>query len=140
MPDILHLLTINTNVSTVYKAITEKEGISGWWTKDNNAKPEANSIAEFNFGKKYHNEMRIIELIPNKKVAWKCEKADPEWVGTILMFDLEDQDDKTVLKFGHKDWREVTDFFASCNYQWGLYMTSLKNYCETGKGTPFDEL
>ena len=139
MPDIIHLVTINTSVSKVYKAITEKEGLSGWWTKDNTAKPEINSIAEFNFGKKYRNEMRIIELLPDKRVVWKCEQGDPEWIGTTLTFDLEDKGDKTILRFGHKNWREATDFFASCNYQWGWYMTSLKNYCETGKGNPFND-
>ena len=137
MPDIVHLVTINADTLAVYRAITEQKGLSNWWTRDTIAKPEINSIAEFKFGKKYHNKMRITELIPNKKVTWKCEQADPEWVGTTLVFDLKDIGDQTILRFAHKNWKETTDFFANCNYHWGWYMTSLKNYCETGKGTPY---
>jgi hypothetical protein len=41
---------------------------------------------------------------------------------------------------GLKNWREPTDFFASCNYHWGYYLRSLKLLLETGEGTPFKEL
>ena len=140
MPDILHLVNINVSVLNVYRAITEQDGLSNWWTRGTIAKPIINSIAEFNFGKKYQNKMKIIELLPNKRVVWKCEQADPEWVDTILVFDLEENGNKTILRFSHKNWKEATDFYANCNYNWGLYMTSLKKYCETGKGTPFKEV
>jgi hypothetical protein len=43
------------------------------------------------------------------------------------------------LRFTHGAWREMTDFFAACNYNWGFYMRSLKAYCETGKGQPFTQ-
>jgi len=119
MPDIVHLVTINADTLAVYRAITEQKGLSNWWTRDTIAKPEINGIAEFKFGKKYQNKMRITEIIPNKKVTWKCEQADPEWVGTTLVFDLEDKGDQTILRFAHKNWKEITDFFANCNYHWG---------------------
>ena len=51
--------------------------------------------------------------------------------------EIRNQGDTTVLRVTHGDWRDATDFCASCNYQWGRYMQSLKSYCETGKGEPF---
>ncbi len=65
------------------------------------------------------------------------DEAHPEWVGTVITFDLEADGDVTRLRFGHRDWRESNDFFASCNYQWGRYTESLKQYCETGVGNPW---
>ena len=139
MPNIKHQLTINVPASKVYKAVTETAGLKGWWTDGASAKPELGSIAVFDFGNRYHNEMRIKELDPDKKVSWLCEKGDKEWVGTGMVFSLDERNGKTVLTFEHKDWKEATDFFASCNYNWGWYLTSLKDYCEKGEGRPFSQ-
>jgi uncharacterized protein YndB with AHSA1/START domain len=137
MPDILHLVRIRAPVETVYGAITDQEGLRSWWTAETIAEPEVGSIAEFKFGERYHNKMRITKLDPCKAVEWVCIQAHEEWVGTRLTFDLEQMEDKVVLRFGHRDWRETTDYLANCNYNWGLYMKSLKSYCETGQGDPF---
>lgn len=139
MPNIKHYLSISSPVDKVYRAVTEQEGLAGWWTLETRAKPEVGFINEFKFGEKYLNKMRITEIQPNKRVSWLCIVGDKEWVGTKFIFDLEEKDGATILRFAQNDWKDETDFFASCNFRWGFYMQSLKNYCETGKGTPFGE-
>ena len=57
----------------------------------------------------------------------------------VFIFDLEEKGGNTILRFTHGNWKEETDFFAFCNYNWGYYMKSLAKYCEEGKGTPFRE-
>ncbi len=81
--------------------------------------------------------MKIVKLVPNRTVEWECIKGDNEWIGTNFVFNLEEKENETILKFTHAKWREETDFFASCNYHWGYYLRSVKLYCETGSGTPF---
>jgi uncharacterized protein YndB with AHSA1/START domain len=137
MPNIKHRLSIKAPATVVYKALTEQKGLTSWWTPQTSAVPEIGAVITFDFGEKYHNEMQITDLVPNRHVSWKCLKGDEEWVGTRFTFDLEESDEDTVLQFGHLDWRDETAFYASCNYNWGYYMMSLKSYCETGKGTPF---
>lgn len=137
MYDIKHLVTIDAPISVVYMALTEQEGLAGWWTTDTVANPRVGSIAGFRFGDQYHNTMRIEVLEPDSRVEWVCLDGNPEWVDTTIVFALEAQDGSTVLRFTHGAWREMTDFFGACNYNWGFYMRSLKAYCETGKGTPF---
>jgi hypothetical protein len=83
--------------------------------------------------------MEITNLEPDKKLEWECLEGDKEWIGTTFLFDLEEKDESTILRFSHNNWKEDTDFFASCNYNWGYYLKSLKQYCETGEGTPFSE-
>jgi len=83
--------------------------------------------------------MRIDGLEQDSRVEWACLDGDPSWVETTIVFDLENREGSTVLRFSHANWREMTDFFAACNYQWGFYMRSLKSYCETGKGQPFSQ-
>jgi len=139
MTEIQHLLHINTPVTKVYKAITEEEGLKNWWTIDSSAAPEEGAIIEFNFGDRYHNKMKVVRLQPDQKVEWICLVGDSEWIDTTFVFDLELKENKTILRFTHGNWREPTDFFASCNYHWGYYMRSLKLYCETGNGTPYTD-
>ncbi len=137
MPNIKHYLNINAPVEVVFKAITEQEGLSKWWTEETVASVKLNSVAEFKFGDLYQCKMNVSNLLPGKKVEWKCVDGADEWIGTSIVFEMEEDEGNTVLKFSHSGWKEETDFFARCNYNWAWYMTSLKNYCETGKGTPF---
>lgn len=136
MADILHLLNIKTNSEKVFDAITTREGLSNWWTTATEARPELGSIVTFRFRPSYYNEMKIVNLEKNEKVEWECIKGDPQWIGTKLIFNIESQNNATILRFFHTGWKEATDFFAACNYHWGLYLKSLKTYLETGKGNP----
>ncbi|MDX1641723.1 MAG: SRPBCC domain-containing protein [Balneolaceae bacterium] len=137
MVHIRHNLIIDAPPENVYKAITTKGGIQNWWTDDTEIEPIIGSIATFNFGDRYHNEMKIVDIQPNKRVEWLCIEADAEWIDTTIIFEIEEKDRKAFLRFAHNNWKNQNDFYAHCNYQWGRYMNSLKCYCETGKGNPF---
>jgi len=139
MAEIKHLIVINAPAAVVYRALTEQRGLAGWWTVQTVATPVVGSIAQFRFGDRYHDEMRIVRLDEAKRVEWVCVADDKEWVDTTFVFDLDEAEGVTTVRFCHGNWRTATDFFASCNTHWGHYMMSLKNYCETGVGEPFDE-
>ncbi len=139
MNAIKHFLLIKAPPDKIYQALTTQEGISNWWTSQNKISGKVGDTNIFDFGSRYHNEMEIIQLEQDIKVEWSCRVGDNEWVGTNILFSMEELEDSTALRFSHYNWREETDFFASCNYQWGYYLMSLKLYCETGKGMPFKE-
>jgi uncharacterized protein YndB with AHSA1/START domain len=137
MANIKHYLIIKAPPEKVYMAVTTTEGIKGWWTLDTIVDEKVGGVAEFIFGERYHNKMQITVLEQNKRVEWKCFKGDKEWIDTTFEFDIEENGMDTVLRFTHGNWKEETDFFAHCNYQWSYYMRSLASYCEKGEGTPF---
>ena len=137
MAEIRHYLVIHAPLEKVYRAISEQQGLAAWWTDEVVADPKINALAEFNFDEKYHNKMIITGLKENEQVIWRCQEGDPEWIDTTFSFDLEKSEQDTILRFCHGNWRETTDFYASCNYHWGYYLGSLKKYCEDGKGYPF---
>jgi uncharacterized protein YndB with AHSA1/START domain len=139
MAEIKHLIHINAPAAKVYKAITEEDGLKNWWTHQTVATPKEGAVIEFRFGDRYHDKMKIVKLQSDKKVEWLCLHGESEWIDTTFFFDLESKDDLTILRFTHGNWRESTDFFASCNYHWGYYLRSLKLLLETGEGTPFHE-
>lgn len=137
MPDIQHSLLIHSNKEKVYNAIATQEGVHNWWTVQAKIRSEIGGKAEFRFGEEYLIIVEITELVPHVKVGWKCQEGDKQWVGTNFSFELDEQNGNTTLCFGHLNWESQTEFFAHCNFQWGKYLMSLKNYCESGKGQPF---
>jgi uncharacterized protein YndB with AHSA1/START domain len=136
MADIRHNVVIKAPVEKIYNAITTQEGLASWWTTDTIAKPEVGFLNIFVFGK-FRNEMKVTELVHNKKVAWECTQSIQEWIGTYISFELEEKDNHTLLRFVHGAWKEVTDTFAGCNYDWASSIASLKSLCEKGTGTPY---
>lgn len=137
MKSICHRLSIETPVEKVYGALTTQEGLSGWWSPETTAKPEVGSIATFAFGNIVVKEMKIEELKPLRRVSWLCIKGWEDWIGTTTTFELEPHDKKTLLSFHHDGWMEYTPSFASCSYDWAMFLRSLKFLCETGKGLPY---
>ena len=135
MEAIRHNLVIKVTPDKIFNAITTEEGIKGWWAKQTIAKPEIGFVNIFTFGK-FRNEFKVTELVPDRKVEWECISSIEEWIGTTVSFNLEEKDGKTIVRFAHSGWKEATDMFANCNYDWAQFLKSLKLLCETGTGTP----
>ena len=137
MINIWHRFVINATPETVYQALTTQAGLAGWWTPTAEAKPETGSIARFPFGPDYHKEMEVTKLKPFEQVQWRCLTGYDDWMGTTLTFDMAPHQNGTLLFFHHDGWKEYTPGFASCNYDWAMFLRSLKLLCETGKGLPY---
>jgi uncharacterized protein YndB with AHSA1/START domain len=130
MPDIRHLVFIDSTPEKIYEAITTQRGIASWWSIHNNAKPEAGSVYRISFGGNYYKEIKIAELVPNKKVTWEILHADQEWLNTKVTFDVSMGTRSAELRFNHSGWKDYTDLFAQCNHDWGVYLENLKDYSE----------
>lgn len=131
-----HFIDIETNWKKVMECFLGVEGIKGWWTQDARLHSTSPKIYALNFGSEYHNKMQV-EKESENFVQWRCIEGAEEWKGTSLKFNVEQvSENESILRFQHDEWREPTDFFASCNTIWGYYMESIKSYCEQGKGTP----
>ena len=136
MGSIRHSVDIDAAPSKVYRAVTEEEGLRGWWTRMAHAVPEVGHMNDFPFASGDHNAMRVAALVPDARVEWECVEGSPEWVGTRVVFEMVGADGGTRLAFTHADWREDTHFFRMCRKAWEWYMASLQQFCETGEGTP----
>ena len=134
METIYHQILIKGTPEVVFKAITTQEGISKWWLADCKVKPKLGFINEFRYQGHFINKMEIIVLQKNQKVEWKCLQSDPQWIGTHVIFEISKHLNLVKLNFRQTNWKEQTEFFATCNYHWGRHLTMLKSYCETGIG------
>lgn len=80
--------------------------------------------------------MEVQELNAPKDVRWRCVEGPDEWIGTDITFQLSEQDNQTIVLFGHRNWREVVEGMYHCSMKWATFLLSLREYVETGKGKP----
>lgn len=139
MPDIRHLVFTKSTPEKIYAAVTTQKGIASWWSVTNNATPEEGSVYRIYFGSDYYKEIKVVELVPNKKVTWEVLDAHPEWVNTRIIFDISMGNSGAELRFSHSGWKDYTDMFAQCSHHWGLFLQNLKAYAERNKAFAMDE-
>jgi len=122
---------IKAPASTVYEALTTEKGLGEVWTNKLNVKPEVGFVNEFDFNEETLTKMKILELNKNESILWECVESDPEWVGTKVSFRLEEKNGVTTLFLKHSGWRELTEYYRWCNYNWSMFLKRLKEYCES---------
>ena len=136
MVDIEHINCLKAPASTVYHALTTEEGLGNVWTKKLTVKAEIGFISEFDFDEGYLTKLKTVELQENQKVVWECVESDKEWIGTKIFIALLERDGITTIILKHVGWRELTEFYRWCNYNWALFLFRLKNYCENRTEIP----
>lgn len=138
MPDILHRFGVEAPSSAVYSRLATTDGLQQWWTNDVRGSSAVGDRVSFHFGgPDRFFTMQVLELEPDKRVAWRCVDGPPEWIDTDVTFELSADDDETVIMFGHRGWREPVDFMNHCSSKWASYLFSLKDDLERGDGRPF---
>jgi uncharacterized protein YndB with AHSA1/START domain len=141
MVNIIHRIGIKSSPVSVYKAISTIEGLGNWWTEEVEGDEQVGGKIKFTFRTKTGEikgqmVMEVQELNPQKNVRWRCVEGPDEWIGTDITFELSQQDDQIIIIFGHRNWREAIDFTAHCSMKWAVFLLSLREYVETGKGKP----
>ncbi|MCC5878319.1 MAG: SRPBCC domain-containing protein [Idiomarina sp.] len=135
--NIEHIQYVKAPVSKVYEALTSQEGLAKIWTQELTFKAKVGAVNKFRFGDETPTKMEITKLIPKENMEWLCVESDPEWIGTRVCFELSEANGKTGVILRHADWRELTNFYRFCNYNWAMFLLSLKEYCEAGGGTNY---
>lgn len=139
MSGINHQVGIKASADDVFKTLTERGKLAQWWTTDTRGSGEqVGDTLEFWFNN-FHQEFTVTELAPGKRVAWKSPAAQGcgEWEGTEISFDLSTDEKQTMLQFRHSGWKESTNFQGHCSMRWAVFLLSLKDVLEKGKGRPF---
>jgi uncharacterized protein YndB with AHSA1/START domain len=141
MADIIHRIGIKASRKQVYTALSAINGLANWWTNETEGEEQTGGKIQFTFRSKEGEVkgimiMQVEELEPGTRVRWRCVDGPPEWIGTIVTFDLSEQDGQTIILFGHRNWAEAVEFMAHCSMKWAVFLLSLREYVETGKGRP----
>jgi len=141
MVDITHRIGIRSSADQVYKALSTIQGLANWWTEEVEGEEKIGGRIKFTFRSeagdvKGQMVMEVLELTQQQAVRWQCVDGPAEWIGTSITFDLSQQDDQIIIIFGHRNWREGIEFTAHCSMKWAVFLLSLREYVEKGKGKP----
>jgi uncharacterized protein YndB with AHSA1/START domain len=140
MAEIIHRVGFKASADKVFRALSTIEGLAGWWTENTKDVSEVGKTITFQF----HDpkgatigkfEMEVLKQEPFKKIQWTCKSGPTEWVGTDITFALKQENDFTIVLFGHRNWKESVEFTAHCSTKWAVFLMSLKELIETGKGS-----
>jgi uncharacterized protein YndB with AHSA1/START domain len=136
MVSIEHLFHIAAPQEQVFQAISTLEGLRQWWTANTQGSTGVGDTLQFRFGA-MGPDMKVVSLSPGAKVEWECTQGFPDWVGTRITIALDQNEGKTRVRFSHLGWKLANDPYAASNFSWGRYLESLRQFCQTGKGSPF---
>lgn len=134
---IKHLFHINAPREDVFNAITSIEGLSNWWTTQSVGEASLGGSIQFDFGEFAGPKMEVTQAKNAESVSWKCVASEHGWLGHIFTFFLDENEGKTRVRFTHDGWEDNGDFYAACNFSWGRYLESLRQYCQTGVGEAY---
>jgi uncharacterized protein YndB with AHSA1/START domain len=138
MKKIIHVLSIDAPRTDVFSAIGTGEGLSSWWSTRVEAAESIGGEIRFTFTKNFNPVMEITDKKRDERIEWKCTAGHEPWRDNRFTFALEDVDGRVRLTFTQEYAKELSDVdYGTYNFNWGYYLNSLKQYCETGRGMPY---
>ena len=141
MKKIHHVLDVASPVSSVWPALTEKDGLSQWWSTQVVAGPPSiGTLIHFTFGGDFNPVMEITDLEERHCLGWRCIDGHANWNDNNFTFELVPRDDNMCrLRFTQDYAVELSDDdYGIYNFNWGYYLESLRLFCTTGQGKPYD--
>lgn len=129
MSDIKHLIQIDAAPPLVHSLVASGNGFAKWWAADVTEDKTSGNVELGFFNRATVYGLHPIQIAAPRQAHWLCQTGK-EWSGTRLLFDLAEQNGKTLLRFTHADWQAETDYFVSCTTTWGELMFRIKAVAE----------
>ena len=138
--DFTTTIVVDQTPEQVFNAINNPQA---WWSgKITGDTDKLNDEFTYRYKDLHMSKQRIIEMIPNRKVAWHVTESQinyaedkREWTGTKMIFEISELDNKTQLRFTHLGLDPEIECFESCSNSWSqLIRQGLFSLITTGKG------
>lgn len=135
-------IVVDNSPSEVFNAITN---VRGWWSEEiEGSTNKLNDEWNYHYQDVHRSKMKIVELIPDKKVVWlvmdnyfSFTKDKNEWNGNKLVFEITEKGNQTQLQFTQVGLVPEYECYDICQNAWTTYIQkSLYSLITTGKGQP----
>jgi hypothetical protein len=150
-------IIVDQSPQQVFNAINNPRA---WWSEEIEGNTnQLNDQFNYHFEDIHRCKIEITQLIPDQKVVWLVldnyfkpgifeEASHPspgielmndkaEWVDTKIVFEIEEKENKTQLRFTHLGLTPQYECFEVCSNGWTHYIRqSLFKLITTGKGLP----
>ena len=137
-------LSVRVN-ATPEKAFEAINNVRGWWSEEIAGDTQHLNDEFFHHFKDVHScRIKLIEMVPNKKVVWKVlenhfnfTKDKTEWIGTKIVFEISSIGSQSQIDFTHEGLVPENECYEICATCWNDYLqNSLTNLIHLGKGNP----
>lgn len=135
-------ILVDQSPKEVFDAITN---VRGWWSEEiEGGTAKLGDVFKYHYKDIHICKMKLIEVIPNKKVVWHVLENDfnfttdkSEWIDTKVIFEINEEDNKTEVRLTHQGLVPDYECYDICSNAWTNYIqNSLYNLITTGKGQP----
>ncbi|MGA9967466.1 MAG: hypothetical protein WBQ10_19875, partial [Terriglobales bacterium] len=118
MATIRHSISIDASPDRIFPLVSSGHGFSQWWAADVSEDVPRNIVSLGFFDRATVYNLKPVRIVTPTEAEWACQSGE-EWNGTVLLFDLPQKQDRSLLRFSHMDWRAETDYFVACTTTWG---------------------
>lgn len=133
-------ILVNQSQAEIYEAVNN---VRGWWQGEIKGNTDnINEVFSYQMTDVHFSKQKIVELIPNKRVAWLVTESNisfvenkDEWIDTQISFDISTVGKQTQLTFTHKGLTPELECYDNCSNAWGnLIQKSLYSLITNGEG------
>jgi uncharacterized protein YndB with AHSA1/START domain len=132
-------LRVKASPDALFDALTTVSGLAAWWNPATGS-GETGGELRFIMNAPEPLEIHVDEATRPTSVRWSVTDCPflPDWIGTRPTFTIAPVDASTSeLHFHHQGLSEELECIDMCTRSWNHYMTSLRDYLEVGRGSPF---
>ena len=132
-------IRVKASPDALFDALTTVTGLAEWWNPATGS-GETGGELRFIMNTPEPLVIHVDEATRPTSVRWTVTDCPflPDWIGTRPMFTITPVDGGTSeLHFRHQGLNEELECIDMCTRSWNHYMTSLRDYLEVGRGSPF---
>ena len=135
--DILHDFPIIATPDRVFEGVSTPTELDRWWTEQCSGDPAEGAEYSLGFGPGYDWRATVTRCDPGAVFELRLTRADADWLGSLVGFELEEAGGGTQVRFYHRGWPEANEHYRTSCYCWAMYLRILKRYLEHGELVPY---
>jgi uncharacterized protein YndB with AHSA1/START domain len=139
MATILLRVPVDADPKEIYERIATSEGVRGWWNNKTEGPDGVGSRLKVPFPDGPMTfEFEMTDDRPGERVEWRCLAGPPEWIGNLISFDIQSDDENNVsVLFTQDGWATTDQSFPFIAYSWAQILPRLKKLAETSEPDPY---
>src|SRR5918992_1624117 len=139
MATILLRVPVDAGPKEIYDTVATSDGVNGWWSNHTEGPNGLGSNVKVSFpDAPITFDFEVTEETPRERVVWRCLAGPPEWIDTIVSFEVQSEADRnSSVLFSHEGWKTTQQSFPFIAYSWAQILPRLKNLAESGDRDPY---